>query len=91
MQRDERCGRGARDDPSPKRVGMNSLVFLIPLSILLLVGAGVALFWAVDHGQFDDMETPALLPLLDADRAPTDVAPRRSAAADAKDAAETLP
>jgi len=49
---------------------MNSLLLLIPLSILLLLGAGVALFWAVDHGQFDDMETPALLPLLDGDRAP---------------------
>ena len=45
---------------------MNSLILLIPLSILLLVGAGIALFWAVDHGQFDDMETPGLVPLLDA-------------------------
>jgi cbb3-type cytochrome oxidase maturation protein len=45
---------------------MNSLVLLIPLSILLLVVAGVALFWAVDHGQFDDMETPGLLPIIDA-------------------------
>jgi cbb3-type cytochrome oxidase maturation protein len=53
---------------------MNSLVFLIPLSILLLVGAGVALFWAVDHGQFDDMETGSLLPVVDADRTPTEAA-----------------
>ena len=45
---------------------MNSLILLIPLSILLLVVAGIALFWAVDHGQFDDMETPQLLPLIDA-------------------------
>ena len=37
---DERWGRDARGDPSPERIGMNSLVFLIPLSILLLVGAG---------------------------------------------------
>jgi len=44
---------------------MNILVVMIPLSILLLVGAGLAFFWAVDHDQFDDMETPALLPLLD--------------------------
>jgi cbb3-type cytochrome oxidase maturation protein len=54
---------------------MNSLVLLIPLSILFLVGAGIALFWAVDHGQFDDMETPGLLPLFDADRASTDSGP----------------
>jgi cbb3-type cytochrome oxidase maturation protein len=55
---------------------MNSLVFLIPLSILFLVGAGIALFWAVNHGQFDDMETPALLPVVDADPAPAEVAVR---------------
>ncbi len=44
---------------------MNILVVLIPLSILVLIGAAVAFFWAVEHGQFDDMETPGLLPLLD--------------------------
>ena len=49
---------------------MNSLLLLIPLSILVLVGGGVALFWAINRGQFDDLETPALLPLLDSDDAP---------------------
>ncbi len=44
---------------------MNILVVMIPLSIVLLIGAGIAFFWAVEHDQFDDMETPALLPLLD--------------------------
>jgi cbb3-type cytochrome oxidase maturation protein len=44
---------------------VNILVVMIPLSILLLVGAAIAFFWAVDHGQFDDLETPRLLPLLD--------------------------
>ena len=44
---------------------MNILVVMIPLSILLLIGAGIAFFWAVEHDQFDDMETPKLLPLLD--------------------------
>jgi len=68
---------------------MNSLLLLIPLSILLLVGAGIALFWAVDHGQFDDMETPALLPLLDADRAAPDFGPA-GANADSKDPGERL-
>jgi len=69
---------------------MNSLVFLIPLSILLLVGAGIALFWAVDHGQFEDMETPALLPMLDGDRARTDAA-ESSASAASKDVTEARP
>jgi len=44
---------------------MNVLLVMIPLSIVLLVGATVAFFWAVDHGQFDDMDTPGLLPLDD--------------------------
>ena len=44
---------------------MNILLMLIPLSILLALGAVIAFFWAVDHDQFDDMDTPKLLPLLD--------------------------
>jgi cbb3-type cytochrome oxidase maturation protein len=68
---------------------MNSLLLLIPLSILLLVGAGLTLFWAVDHGQFDDMETPALLPLVDADGAPPQIGPAHAATADSK--SEMLP
>lgn len=52
---------------------MNILVVLIPLSILLLVGAGIAFFWAVDHGQFEDMDTPRLMPLLDNPDAPANV------------------
>ena len=44
---------------------MNILIWMIPLSIVLLVGAGIAFFWAVEHDQFEDMDTPGLLPLLD--------------------------
>jgi cbb3-type cytochrome oxidase maturation protein len=61
---------------------VNSLLLLIPLSILVLVGAGAALFWAVDRGQFDDLETPALLPLLDADSNQPAVASEDESAAD---------
>ena len=70
---------------------MNSLLLLIPLSILLIVGAAIALFWAVDHGQFDDMETPALLPLLDVDRASPNSGPGGPTSADSKDLGEKLP
>lgn len=48
---------------------MTILIVMIPLSIVLLIGAGIAFFWAVEHDQFEDMETPGLLPLLD--NAPT--------------------
>lgn len=44
---------------------MNVLLVMIPLSLLLLIGAVVAFFWAVDHDQFADMEAPSLLPLED--------------------------
>ena len=54
---------------------MNILLVMIPLSILLALGAGIAFFWAVDHDQFDDLDTPKLLPLLDDPRAETP--PRR--------------
>lgn len=53
---------------------MNILVIMIPLSILLLIGAGIAFFWAVEHDQFDDLDTPKLLPLLD-DPAPKECDP----------------
>ncbi len=44
---------------------MNVILIMIPLSLVLLVGAAAAFFWAVDHDQFSDMETPGLLPLDD--------------------------
>ena len=44
---------------------MTILLLMIPLSLLFVIAAVVVFFWAVDHDQFDDMETPALLPLDD--------------------------
>lgn len=44
---------------------MNILLVLIPVTALVVV-VGVALFfWAVNHQQFDDLDTPGILPLLD--------------------------
>lgn len=70
---------------------MNSLLFLIPLSILLLIAAGVALFWAVDHGQFDDMDTPGLLPLVDTDPQPADLTPGNASVANVSEVVRPLP
>ena len=44
---------------------MNIIFVLIPLSLVLLIAAGWAFFWSVNHAQFDDLETPALMPLAD--------------------------
>ena len=38
---------------------MNILFVLIPLSLVLLGVAIWALFWAIDTGQFDDLDTAA--------------------------------
>jgi len=49
---------------------VNILLFLIPLS-LLLVGVAAWIFaWAVRHGQFEDLDTPALDVLRDEPPAP---------------------
>lgn len=47
---------------------MNIILVMIPLSFLILLGAGAAFFWAVNHHQFDDMDSPAQLPIDDADK-----------------------
>ena len=44
---------------------MNIILVLIPLSLLLLVASVWAFFWGVNNAQFDDLETPALMPLSD--------------------------
>jgi cbb3-type cytochrome oxidase maturation protein len=33
--------------------------------VLLLLVAVALFFWAVNHQQFDDLDSPAILPLLD--------------------------
>lgn len=53
---------------------MNILLVLIPVT-LLVIGIAVALFfWAVNHQQFDDLDSPGVLPLMDAadDHPPAD-------------------
>jgi cbb3-type cytochrome oxidase maturation protein len=47
---------------------LNSIFFLIPLGLCLLVVAVAAFVWAVRNGQFDDLETPAARILFDDER-----------------------
>lgn len=46
---------------------MSILYLLIPLSLILLGLATWAFFWAVNSGQFDDLEGPAYRILFDDD------------------------
>jgi cbb3-type cytochrome oxidase maturation protein len=44
---------------------MNILLVLIPVSLLVVIVAVRLFFWAVNHQQFDDLDSPATLPLMD--------------------------
>ena len=44
---------------------MTTLFLLVPVTLLLVGIAAWAFFWAADGGQFDDLDGPALTPLLD--------------------------
>ncbi len=44
---------------------MTILYVLVPLAVLCGIGAVVAFLWAVQSGQLDDLETPALRILAD--------------------------
>jgi cbb3-type cytochrome oxidase maturation protein len=37
---------------------MESLYLLVPLSVLLVLGIGVLFWWSLNHGQFDDLDSP---------------------------------
>ncbi|TNF01226.1 MAG: cbb3-type cytochrome oxidase assembly protein CcoS [Deltaproteobacteria bacterium] len=44
---------------------MSIIYVLAPLALLLGLSAVIAFLWAVNKGQFDDMETPANRMLLE--------------------------
>ena len=46
---------------------MSILLVLIPVTLLFVIVGGIAFFWAVNHDQFDDLDSPALQPLTDAE------------------------
>jgi cbb3-type cytochrome oxidase maturation protein len=47
---------------------MDVLYLLIPLSVLLVSVIGAAFWWALQGGQFDDLDAPAHRILMDDDR-----------------------
>jgi len=47
---------------------MEILILLIPLSVFIALGIGVAFWWSADDGQFDDLESPGQRILMDDDR-----------------------
>jgi len=49
---------------------MDILFLLVPLSLVLAIAIGVALWLAVDGGQFEDLDAPAMRVVADDDRPP---------------------
>ena len=49
---------------------MKMLYVLIPLAVVLLAIAVIALLWAIKNGQFDDLETHGWSVVLDDDQKP---------------------
>lgn len=49
---------------------MSMLYVLIPLAVVLLAIAVIALLWAIKSGQFDDLETHGWSVVLDDDQKP---------------------
>lgn len=56
---------------------MSVLIYLVPVSLVLLGFAVWAFWWAVKRGQFDDLDTPAIDILAEDDK---DAAVRETAA-----------
>ena len=44
---------------------MNILLVLIPVTMVIVIVAVAIFFWAVNHQQFDDLDSPGVLPLMD--------------------------
>lgn len=44
---------------------MNILLVLIPVTALVVLVAVGLFFWAANHQQFDDLDSPAVLPLME--------------------------
>jgi cbb3-type cytochrome oxidase maturation protein len=57
---------------------MDILYLLVPLSVVLVLVIGAVLWMAVDGGQFDDLDGPALRVVVDDDRPEVGNTPTRA-------------
>ena len=51
---------------------MEILYLLIPISVVLVFAIGLAFWWSLRSGQYDDLEGPAYRILMDDDRVSDD-------------------
>lgn len=69
---------------------METLYLLIPVSVLLVFFVGLAFWWSLRSGQFDDLDGPAYRVLMDDDRS-KDKAPESATEAAAAAAGSAPP
>lgn len=66
---------------------MNILLVLIPVTGVIVLIAVALFFWAANHQQFDDLDSPAVLPLMEDEPVSgqaEDAAPQDSPSPDSK-------
>lgn len=70
---------------------METLYLLIPVSVVLVFLIGLAFWWSLRNGQFDDLEGPAYRILMDDDkpRPENEAAAAENAAAQRKNAGKS--
>ncbi|MCB0717677.1 MAG: cbb3-type cytochrome oxidase assembly protein CcoS [Bacteroidetes bacterium] len=69
---------------------MNVLFFLVPIALALAAIGALAFRWAVNSGQFEDLESPAIRMLIDDEKVQADRADKRGPnAAEAPESAPT--
>ncbi|WP_153115247.1 cbb3-type cytochrome oxidase assembly protein CcoS [Rhodocyclus tenuis] len=66
---------------------METLYLLIPVSVILVFFVGLAFWWSLRSGQFDDLDGPAYRVLMDDDRGKEQGAGPSTESADAAPAA----
>ncbi len=49
---------------------MTALLISIPISLLLVALAVAIFFWAVNSGQYEDLDSPAYMALMDEEQCP---------------------
>jgi cbb3-type cytochrome oxidase maturation protein len=62
---------------------MNILLVLIPVTGVIVWVAVALFFWAANHQQFDDLDSPAVLPLMEDEAVPAPAADEAPAPQDA--------
>lgn len=60
---------------------MTALYVLIPAAVLILIGVIWLFFWAIDNGQYEDLDSPAHQIVFDGEEEKRQLNPKQTSAA----------